>query len=95
MGHGGGSALGRQCVAVSPLGGVGFRPVEVANPFAKRLRRRREVPSVEAPAVGDADSHASALMGRGKNLLFPMPITDYPFPINDLNWELMLLNGAT
>jgi hypothetical protein len=85
MGHGGGSALGRQCVAVSPLGGVGFRPVEVANPFAKRLRRRREVPSVEAPAVGDADSHASAVMGRGKNLLFPMPITHYPFPINDLN----------
>jgi len=53
---------------VSPLGGVGFRPVEVANPFAKRLRRRREVPSVESPAVGDADSHASAVMGRGKNL---------------------------
>jgi len=43
---------------VSPLGGVGFRPVEVANPFAKRLRRRREVPSGEAPAVGDADSQS-------------------------------------
>ena len=77
--------MGRQCVALSPLGGVGFRPLEVANPFAKRLRRRREVPSVEVPAVGDADSHVSAVMGRGKNLLFPRPIIHYPFPINDLN----------
>jgi len=33
----------------------------------------------------DAFGHASAVMGRGKNLLFPMPITHYPFPINDLN----------
>ena len=79
MGHGGGSALGRQCVAVSPLGGVGFRPVEVANPFAKRLRRRREVPSVEAPAVGDADSHASAVMGPWKESLIPN--AHYPLPI--------------
>ena len=50
--------MGRQCVAVSPLGGVGFRPVEMANRFAKRLRRIREVPSVEAPAIGDADSQS-------------------------------------
>ena len=96
--------MGRQCVAVSPLGGVGFRPVEVANRFAKRLRRRREVPSLEAPAVGDADTHASAVMGRGKNLLFPMPITHYPLPIpyqrfklrtNAVKWSDIEVGGVT
>jgi hypothetical protein len=30
-----------QRVAVSPLGGCLYRPVEVANPFAKRLREEK------------------------------------------------------
>jgi hypothetical protein len=98
MGNGewvmGNGAWGRQCVAVSPLGGVGFRPVEVANPKGGSLRCSTcrhgalgrqcvgRVPRLEASAVMGhwawKESYLFTLIAHHRTCLIPN--SQFPMP---------------